>query len=89
MKTRDLTIAAAVTSLLALSAATTATADDAMAGAKEKCYGVAKAGKNDCANGAHSCMGQAAKDHDPTEWKMLPKAECEKLGGTHEAPAKN
>ncbi|MBZ2206716.1 BufA1 family periplasmic bufferin-type metallophore [Massilia soli] len=50
---------------------------------KEKCYGVAKAGANDCAssNGAHSCAGQAKTDNDPTEWKKVAKGTCEKLGG--------
>ena len=51
---------------------------------KEKCYGVAKAGKNDCASadGSHSCAGQAAKDNDPNEWKYVAKGECAKMGGT-------
>lgn len=50
---------------------------------KEKCYGVAKAGQNDCAsaNGAHSCAGQAKKDKDPNEWKYVAKGTCEKSGG--------
>jgi uncharacterized membrane protein len=45
------------------------------------CYGVAKAGKNDCATASHSCAGAAKKDNDPTEWKHMPKEECEKAGG--------
>ncbi len=50
---------------------------------KEKCYGVAKAGQNDCAsaNGSHSCAGQAKKDNDPAEWKYVPKGTCIKMGG--------
>ena len=50
---------------------------------KEKCYGIAKAGKNDCASadGAHSCAGQATKDNDPHEWKYVSKGECEEMGG--------
>ncbi len=47
----------------------------------EKCYGVAKAGKNDCASGAHSCAGQATKDFDPASFVAMPKGLCEKLGG--------
>lgn len=56
-------------------------------GGKEKCYGIAKAGKNDCkaSDGAHSCAGQASKDNSPTEWKLVNKGECEKLGGSLEA----
>jgi uncharacterized membrane protein len=50
---------------------------------KEKCYGIAAAGKNDCAaaNGAHSCAGQAKADNLPTEWKFVEKGQCETLGG--------
>ena len=49
----------------------------------EKCYGVAMAGKNDCANksGSHSCAGQSTKDKDPQEWKSVDKGTCEGLGG--------
>ena len=50
---------------------------------QEKCYGVAKAGQNDCAssNGSHTCAGQAKTDNDATEWKNVPKGTCEKAGG--------
>ncbi len=50
---------------------------------KEKCYGVAKVGKNDCAHsgGKHTCGGQATKDGDATEWVYVPKGLCEKLVG--------
>lgn len=58
-------------------------ADDSMmksaAPASEKCYGVAKAGKNDCRTSAHSCAGHAAKDADPSEWLLLPAGVCAKL----------
>ena len=54
----------------------------------ERCFGVARAGKNDCAGNGHSCAGQAKKDNDPNEWKHMPKDECEKMGGTTEAPKK-
>ena len=54
----------------------------------EKCYGVAKAGQNDCAtkSGTHSCAGQAKKDMDPNEWKKVPAGTCAKMGGKTEAP---
>lgn len=54
---------------------------DAMSGDKEKCYGVAKAGHNDCgaADGSHSCAGYAKVDGSPVEWVGLPKGTCEKL----------
>lgn len=55
----------------------------AMSADKEKCYGVVKAGANDCgdAAGKHSCMGHATVDADPTEWVAVPKGLCEKLAG--------
>lgn len=50
---------------------------------KEKCYGVVKAGHNDCAdaNDTHSCMSQAGEDGDGAEWIALPKGVCERLVG--------
>lgn len=47
----------------------------------EKCYGVAKAGSNDCGANGHPCAGQAKVDGDPNEWVLLPKGTCEKLVG--------
>ena len=79
MKFKNVTIAAAIGSLLTVGAANA----DREAGKDDKvmCYGVAKAGKNDCATASHSCAGAAKQDNDPTEWKYLPRAECEKAGG--------
>ncbi len=50
----------------------------------EKCYGVAKAGKNLCASkdGSHSCAGMAKTDNDPNEWVQVPKGKCEEMGGS-------
>ena len=50
---------------------------------KEKCFGIAKAGQNDCAaiNGSHSCAGESKKDMDANEWKYVAKGTCEKMGG--------
>ena len=53
---------------------------------KEKCYGVVKAGKNDCAASGHSCAGQATKDGDANSWVYLPKGTCEKIVGAHTKP---
>lgn len=55
----------------------------ATAAETEKCYGIAKAGKNNCssADGSHSCAGQATKDNDPNEWVSVGKGECEGMGG--------
>jgi uncharacterized membrane protein len=47
----------------------------------EKCYGVAARGKNDCGEGAHSCVGQATRDRDPQSFVLVPKGDCQKLAG--------
>ena len=54
----------------------------------EKCYGVAKAGKNDCASNGHACAGQS-KAQGPGEWVSLPKGTCDRIvGGSLTAPKK-
>ncbi len=47
----------------------------------EKCYGVAARGKNDCGEGAHSCVGQATHDRDKASFVLLPKGDCQKISG--------
>ncbi|MFC3682753.1 BufA1 family periplasmic bufferin-type metallophore [Hydrogenophaga luteola] len=51
--------------------------------AKEKCFGIAKAGQNDCANlsGSHSCAGQSKVDNDKGEWKYVAAGTCKTMGG--------
>jgi len=53
----------------------------------EKCFGISKAGQNDCASksGSHSCAGQSKKDNDPNDWKNVPAGTCTRLGGKLEA----
>ncbi len=77
----------ALASILALGMAGPASAQE---GGKEKCYGVAKAGQNDCANlaGTHSCAGQAKTDNDTGEWKYVAKGTCAAMGGLSAAEAK-
>jgi uncharacterized membrane protein len=81
MKKSNVTIAA-ISSLLTLG--TAAFAAPALAADKqdmEKCFGVAKAGKNDCAGPAHACAGQAKVDGGGKEFIELPKGTCERLAG--------
>lgn len=81
MSTKVTAVAAAVAG--ALSFATVAAVTPAMA-AKVKCYGVAKAGQNDCANaaGTHSCAGQSKVDYSGGEWKSASSKEaCMEMGG--------
>jgi len=61
----------------------------AQAAGKEKCYGIAAAGQNDCANlaGTHSCAGQSVVDNDKGEWKVVEKGTCSTLGGLTKSEA--
>jgi len=76
-------IQVAVASLLALSWIGSVAADPVVQKAgTEKCYGVAKAGQNDCGTAKHACAGLGAKvANDPTEWKYVAKGTCESMGG--------
>ena len=78
----------ALASVLALGMLSTASAADAPA--KEKCFGIAKAGANDCANlsGTHSCAGQSKADNAADEWKYVAKGTCKSMKGMSEAEAK-
>jgi len=49
-----------------------------------KCWGIAKAGENDCGNaaGTHACAGQSTVDYSGGDWKAVDTAEkCTELGG--------
>ena len=66
-----LALAAGITTGLTISPAT------AQSGGKEKCYGVAKAGKNDCAAGpGTSCAGTSTRDYQGNAWKLVDKGSC-------------
>lgn len=81
-------ITAAATSLMSLALLSSpALAQNA---AKEKCYGIAKAGQNDCANlsGTHSCAGQAKVDNDKGEWKYVAAGTCKSMNGMTAEEAK-
>ena len=82
------TIQAALAGLLAVSfAATVAAQPVPQPKDSEKCYGVAKAGKNDCGTAKHACAGLGAKtDNDAAEWKYVAKGSCEKVGGKTAPP---
>jgi len=45
----------------------------------EKCYGIAKAGKNDCAANGHACQGQSKAEANGKEWVYVPKGTCEHI----------
>jgi uncharacterized membrane protein len=86
MSTRNHLIHTAVAGILALGVAQPTAAEDGKSGDREKCYGIAKAGQNDCGTASHTCAGKAKKDNAPEEWKYVAKGTCEKLGGKPQPP---
>ncbi len=71
----SLLVAAAVSGAIAFAAVPAQAAD-------EKCYGVAKAGQNDCKAGAHDCKGQAKADNSPVDFKLVPTGQCAQMKGS-------
>ena len=86
-KISAIAVASAVAGALALAGAATAQMKGA---AGFKCYGISKAGQNDCANAAktHDCAGQSKANYDLGDWKAVKSAaECTQMGGA-EKPGK-
>ena len=89
MNSKRALIQSALAGLIALGVGNAAAADDGKPEAgKEKCYGIAKAGQNDCGTATHACAGLAKKDNAPDEWKYVAKGTCEKMGGKLKPPGK-
>ena len=82
--TNALKLSLAASAVLAMAAGTAVGGTAAAAeGAKEKCYGVALKGKNDCAAGpGTSCAGTSTVDYQGNAWKHVPAGSCVKMGGT-------
>ncbi len=78
MTKSKLAMASVITGVIALGAVT---ATPAVAAGKEKCYGVAKAGNNDCATKNSSCAGTSKKDFQGDAFLAVPKGMCGKLAG--------
>lgn len=90
MKNTNTIVTTALVSLIALGAlGVQNTANAADKKDVEKCYGVAKAGKNDCKTLSNACAGHSVTDAQPDAFIALPKGTCERIaGGSLEAPAK-
>lgn len=86
-KPLNMLLASAV-ALTVAGTALSASANDVMTPEKEKCYGVVKAGQNDCAaaDDSHSCAASASADGSGQEWIAVPKGLCEKLVNGSLAP---
>lgn len=88
MQNRKPIISAAIGAVLGLANASNATAADVRCAEQERCYGAAKASKNDCATASSACSGTAKQDFQKDAWIYVPKGTCLKLaGGSLTAPA--
>ncbi len=54
--------------------------------ADERCFGIAKAGQNDCKAGSHACAGQATVDGAAYDYIIVPAGTCDKIAGGSTAP---
>jgi uncharacterized membrane protein len=89
MQSKRALITAAVSGVLAVGAIALANpAFAADAAAKEKCYGVAKAGKNDCQTANSSCAGTSKRDNQGDAWLYIPAGSCERIVGGSKDPKK-
>lgn len=83
MKNMDKIVKSAITGVLTLTAvgAMAATTNKAMSSQSnmEKCYGIVKAGLNDCETSNSSCAGSSKKDAQPDAFLFVPKGTCDKI----------
>jgi len=88
MKNSRAMIHSAVAGLLALGVIAAANAGPAEKPkfSAEKCYGVAKAGKNDCQTASSACAGTSKQDAQKDAWVYLPKGTCDKIVGAGTKP---
>ena len=80
MNLKDILVA---TALASISGAALADAATEKTVETEVCYGVAKAGHNDCSDSSclHDCSESSKVDNDPNEWMAVPKGTCTQMGG--------
>ncbi len=76
-----LLVASAVALTMALGACAKTMTPAPQAAAMEKCFGVAKAGGNDCKAGSHACAGMSTTDADPASFVEVPAGTCAKIAG--------
>jgi len=89
MKNTNTVVTAALASIVALSLSGMQPASAEEMKDIEKCYGVAKAGKNDCKTMSNACAGHSVTDAQADAFIALPKGTCERIsGGSLQAPAK-
>jgi uncharacterized membrane protein len=88
MDNKEILIKSVMAAVLAVVSTQAISATDATS-ANEKCYGIVKAGKNDCNTAKTSCAGSATKDKQSDAYVLMPKGLCEKLVDGHLEPKIN
>jgi uncharacterized membrane protein len=88
MKTSTLFIASAVAAALTMPYASDAGPAPKPKFEAEKCYGIAKAGKNDCQTANSSCAGTSRRDNQGDAWIYMPAGSCDKIVGASKEPKK-
>lgn len=78
LKTKSVLVATAMAAALAMTAVPAVQAKE---GESEKCFGIVKAGHNDCATATTSCAGTSTTDGQKSAWILVPKGFCEKIVG--------
>lgn len=75
----------AISAVMALGMSCNASAENNMSMSNikgmDKCYGIVKAGLNDCGNAKHNCAGEAKIDGSKDEWMLMPTGLCKKIVG--------
>lgn len=87
MKPRAILNGTVINSLIVLTACSvSSTSVMAASEPTERCYGIAKAGKNDCGTANHNCAGSATKDNQLDAFLFVPQGLCDKIVGGHLMP---
>jgi len=81
MSNRNHLLRSALSTVVAIGVAASASSAFAAHENEEQCAGVVKAGKNDCATSKNQCHGHVAVDGDPEAWIYVPKGTCDKIAG--------
>ena len=91
MKTRQILMASAVAAALSMSVTSVAQSGPAPKPKfeAEKCYGVVKAGKNDCQTANSSCAGTSRRDNQGDAWIYVPAGTCGKIVGGNTEPKRS
>lgn len=91
MKNKSLLIQTAMTAIIAVTTTNLAQAAEKkkMGPDQEQCFGIVKAGKNDCQTKGNNCASSATVDKQPDAFLFLPKGTCEKIVGGSLKPLAN